>query len=324
MRAIVVRAFGGPEVLRLEEVPSPTPGEGQVRVRLSAAGVNPVETYIRSGAYARKPALPYTPGTDGAGTVEAIGPGTTGFQPGDRVFVAALLAPRHTGTYAEAIAVDAGFVHPLPAHVTFAQGAALGVPYCTAYRALFQRAALRAGETVLVHGASGGVGLACLQLARAAGARVIGSAGTAVGRRLVVANGAHHALDHSAAGYLDEVVSLTGGRGADVIIEMLANANLERDFAALALYGRIVVVGSRGTIEFSPRLIMAREAAVLGMTLWNTPAADATATTAGIAAALEAGVVKPVVAMELPLAEAPRAHVEVLAPGARGKIVLVP
>jgi len=324
MRAIVVRAFGGPEVLRLEEVPPPMPGEGQVRVRLSAAGVNPVETYIRSGAYARKPALPYTPGTDGAGTVEAVGPGTTGLQAGDRVFVAALLAPRHTGTYAEAIAVDAGFVHPLPAHVTFAQGAALGVPYCTAYRALFQRATLRAGETVFVHGASGGVGIACLQLARAAGARVIGTAGTAVGRRLVVANGAHHALDHSVAGYLDEVVSLTGGRGADVIIEMLANANLERDFAALALYGRIVVVGSRGTIEFSPRLTMAREAAVLGMTLWNTPAADAAAMTAGIAAALEAGVVKPVVAMELPLAEAPRAHVEVLAPGARGKIVLVP
>ena len=324
MRAIVVRAFGGPEVLRLEEMPPPTPGEGQVRVRLSATGVNPVETYIRSGAYARKPALPYTPGTDGAGTVEAVGPGTTGFQPGDRVFVAALLAPRHTGTYADAIAVDAGFVHPLPAHVTFAQGAALGVPYCTAYRALFQRATLRAGETVFVHGASGGVGIACLQLARAAGARVIGTAGTAVGRRLVVANGAHHALDHSAAGYLDEVVSLTGGRGADVIVEMLANANLERDFAALALYGRIVVVGSRGTIEFSPRLTMAREAAVLGMTLWNTPAADAAAMTAGIAAALEAGVVKPVVAMERPLAEAPRAHVEVLAPGARGKIVLVP
>lgn len=324
MRAIVVRAFGGPEVLRLEEVPAPMPDAGQVLVRLSAAGVNPVETYIRSGAYARKPALPYTPGTDGAGTVEAAGPGTAGLRPGDRVFVAALLAPRHTGTYADAIAVDAGFVHPLPAHVTFAQGAAIGVPYYTAYRALFQRAALRAGEAVLVHGASGGVGIACLQLARAAGARVIGTAGTAAGRQLVVANGAHHALDHTAAGYLDEVVSLTGGRGADVIVEMLANVNLERDFGALALYGRIVVVGSRGMIEFSPRLTMAREAAVLGMALWNTPTADAAALTAGVAAALEAGVVRPVVATELPLAEASRAHLQVLAPGARGKIVLVP
>jgi len=324
MKAIRVSGFGDPAVLQLADVPVPTPGPGQILVRIHAAGVNPVETYIRSGAYARKPELPYTPGTDGAGTVEAAGPGTAGLRPGDRVFVAALLAPRHTGTYADAIAVDAGFVHPLAAHVPFAQGAAIGVPYYTAYRALFQRAALRAGEAVLVHGASGGVGIACLQLARAAGARVIGTAGTAVGRRLVVANGAHHALDHSVAGYLDEVVSLTGGRGADVIIEMLANANLERDFAALALYGRIVVVGSRGTIEFSPRLTMAREAAVLGMALWNTPAADAAAMTAGVAAALEAGVVKPVVATELPLAEAARAHVEVLAPGARGKIVLVP
>ncbi len=186
MRAIRVHEFGGPEVLRLEEVPEPRPGPSQLLVRLSAAGVNPVDTYKRAGWHSHSPRLPYTPGEDGAGTVEEVGADVKRFKVGDRIYLARSL----TGTYAEAALCEEWQAHPLPANVTFEQGACLGVPYMTAYRALFHRAAARAGETVLVHGASGGVGLAAVQLARAAGLRVIGTAGTDAGRRLVAEQGA--------------------------------------------------------------------------------------------------------------------------------------
>jgi NADPH2:quinone reductase len=324
MRAIHVTEFGPPDVLRLSDLPTPEPGPGEVRVKVSAAGVNPVESYIRSGTYARKPALPYTPGTDGAGVVDAVGAGVTSVAPGDRVYVAALIATRNTGTYAEALVCDAAAVHRLPASVSFAQGAAVGVPYATAWRALFQKARLQPGETVLVHGASGGVGTAAVQMARAHGATVIGTAGTKGGRELVRSEGAHHALDHGAAGYLDAVPNLTGGRGVDVVVEMLANVNLERALTVLAPGGRVVIVGSRGALEFTPRLIMAKDASVIGMTLWNTSAADALAVNAAVTAGLESGVLRPVVGKELPLASAAQAHVDVMTPGAHGKIVLLP
>lgn len=324
MNAIVVRTFGEPDVLQLEDVDVPEPADGQVLVRLLAAGVNPVETYIRTGTYARRPALPYVPGTDGAGIVEQIAPGVTAFAPGDRVYVAATIARRFSGAYAQYAACEVAHVHPLPAHVSFEQGAAVGVPYATAYRAVFARGQLRPGETVLVHGASGGVGTAAVQFARAAGARVVGTAGSERGRALVAAQGAHQVLDHNASGYLDELTRLTEGRGADLIIEMLANVNLERDLGVVAQRGRVVVVGSRGTIEFTPRLTMARDASVLGLTLWNSLEPELAEAHAAIVAGLEQRSLRPVVGREYPLAEAATAHRDVLTPGAYGKIVLRP
>ena len=155
MKAIRMKAFGGPEVLELSDEPNLVPGPGQVLVRLMAAGVNPVETYIRAGTYAKLPPLPYTPGSDGAGVVESVGAGVDArLQPGQRVWVAGSVS----GTYAEQTVCVAGRVFALPDHVTFEQGAALGIPYSTAYRALFQRGGAKSGETVLVHGATGGVG----------------------------------------------------------------------------------------------------------------------------------------------------------------------
>ena len=154
MKAIRVHEFGGSEVLRLEEVPTPQPGPGQVLVRMRAIGVNPIETYIRTGTYAYKPTLPYTPGNDGAGVVEQVGTDVNEFKPGDRVYTARSVS----GTYAEFALCTTEQVHPLPANVSFGQGAAMGTPYATAYRGLFQRADAKPGETVLVHGASGGVG----------------------------------------------------------------------------------------------------------------------------------------------------------------------
>src|SRR5262245_28877518 len=141
MRAIIVRQYGGPEVMKLEDVPDPKPGAGEVVVWIRAAGVNPVDAYVHTGGHARKPPLPYKPGFDGAGEVETVGADVTGVKPGDRVYVA---GPGKSGvgagTYAELAVCLASQLHALPAPATFGQGAALGVPYCTAYRALFQRA----------------------------------------------------------------------------------------------------------------------------------------------------------------------------------------
>ena len=320
MKSIRVHEFGGPEVLKLKEVPDLAPGAGQVLVRVKAAGVNPYDTYIRQGGYAIKPPLPYTPGSDGAGVVEAVGKDVEGVGAGNRVYLAGTLS----GAYAEQALCEAWQVHRLPASVSYAQGAAINVPYATAYRALFHLAHARAGETVLVHGASGGVGVAAVQLARAAGMTVLGTAGTELGRKMVASEGAHHVFDHCAPAYLDELMRITRGHGADVILEMLANVNLAKDLGVLAHQGRVVVIGSRGTIQIDPREIMRRDAVVLGMVLFNASRWELASIHAGLTAGLENGTLRPVVGKELPLAEAASAHRAVLEPGACGKIVLVP
>lgn len=319
MKAIRVSEFGGPEVLKIQETPDAKPGAGQVLVRVKAVGVNPVDTYIRSGVYAIKPNLPYTPGTDTGGVVEAVGENVKGLKVGDRVYTNGTIS----GGYAELALCDAQRVHILPAKISFAQGAALGVPYGTAYRALFHRAQARAGETLLVHGASGGVGTATVQFARAAGMTVIGTGGTDKGRALVKEQGAHHVVDHRAADYTRQIMEITGGRGVDVITEMLANVNLAKDLTMLAKHGRVVVIGNRGTIEINARDAMARDAAILGMTLFNAPEQDLASIHAAIVAGLENGTLRPVIGKELPLTEAAAAHKLVLEPGSYGKIVLI-
>jgi NADPH:quinone reductase len=320
MKAIRVKEFGGPEVLKLEEVPDLKAGAGQVVVRVRAIGVNPVETYVRAGVYPRKPALPYTPGTDAAGTVESVGAGVTRFRAGDRVYTATTLS----GAYAEQALCDAGLVFPLPAHVSFAQGAAMHIPYATAFRALFHRAQAQGGETVLIHGASGGVGVAAVQLARAAGLYVIGTAGSDRGKQLVAAEGAHQVLDHKSANHFDEALAATGGRGYDIILEMLANVNLGRDLPILAPKGRVVVIGNRGTVEINARDIMTRDGSVLAMSLWNATPVELTSIHAALVAGLENRSLRPIVGQEIPLAEVARAHAAVMESGAYGKIVLVP
>jgi NADPH2:quinone reductase len=319
MRAIVVREFGSPDVMKLEDVPEPKPGPGQVTIRVHAAGVNPVDTYIRAGAYARKPNLPYTPGTDVGGVVHASGANVTRVRAGDRVYAHAAI-----GGYAEIALCEQWQVHPLPTGVSFQQGAAIGVPYATAWRALLMRAHARPGESVLVHGASGGVGTAAVQIARAHGMRVIGTAGSQEGMALVRSQGAHHVLNHRDPEYLQQVTSLAGGQGVDVVLEMLANVNLDRDLDVLAQHGRVVVIGNRGRIEIDPRKSMARDAAILGMTLFNATQVDLEEIHAGIVAGLENGSLTPVIAREIPLVDAPKSHVAVMESGALGKIVLVP
>jgi NADPH2:quinone reductase len=275
---------------------------------------------MRAGQYARREPLPYTPGTDGAGIVEGIGAGVKRFRAGDRVYLYRSL----TGTYAEAALCTESQVHTLPANCSFEQGAALGVPYATAYRALFHRGQARPGESVLIHGASGGVGQAAVQLARAAGLTVLGTAGSAEGRKFVASQGAHHVLDHRKPGYLDELTGLTEGHGVDLIIEMLANVNLGRDLTALARFGRVVVVGSRGPVEINARETMLRDADIRGMTLFNTGESELASIHAALRAGLEAGTLKPVIGRQFALADASRAHEAVMQDGKFGKIILVP
>jgi NADPH2:quinone reductase len=322
MKAIVVREFGPAEVMKLEEVPNPTPGPGQVLVRAKAIGVNPVEAYIRSGTYARKPSLPYTPGTDVAGSVEAVAPDVKSVKKGDRVYTHGAAAGH--GGYAELVLCDESQVHPLPERISFAQGAALGVPYGTAWRALLSRAQARPGETLLVHGASGGVGVAATQIGRAHGMRVIGTAGTAKGVELVRAQGAHEVLNHTDTDYMSKVMAFTGGRGVDVVLEMLANVNLERDLEVLALRGRVMVVGNRGRVEIDPRKMMGKDGTILGMTMFNATPEDLRMMHAAIGAGLENGTLNPVIGREMALTEAVQSHAAVMESGAYGKIVLIP
>lgn len=319
MKAIRVEEFGGPEKLVLREVPDPVPEAGQVVVRIHAAGVNPVDTYIRSGTYARKPQLPYTPGSDGAGVVEAVGVGVTRVKPGQRVFTSFALG----GTYAEKTVCLESQVHALPDRVSFSQGAGVFVPYATAWRAIHQRAQARPGERMLVHGASGGVGVAALQMGRAFGLQVVGTAGTERGLELVRKEGAI-ALDHSRADKFDALLAATGGQGYDVILEMLANVNLPTDLKLLAMGGRVVVIGSRGTVEIDARAAMGKDGAILGMSLFNAGEREMREVMAAVGAGLADGTLTPLTGREMPLTDAAAAHKLIMEPGAYGKIALVP
>ena len=320
MKSIIVHEYGEPEVMKLEDVPIPEPGDTQVLVKIKAAGVNPVDTYLRTGNHAHAPNLPYTPGKDAAGVVEKIGNSVTKFKVGDHVYTAGSI----TGTYAEYSLCDEKHLGLLPDNVGFEEGAGIWTPYATAYRALFQKAGAKSGETAFIHGASGGVGIAAIQWAKNAGLTVIGSASSHEGRKLAAEQGADHVVDHTQDSHLAEVRAITGDKGVDVIIEMLANVNLAKDFDALAMFGRITVVGNRGSLDFNPRLAMGKDATIYGMSLFNAPADAINEIHAAIFKGLTDGYLKPVIGESMPLADAPRAHRQVIESKAFGKIILTP
>lgn len=324
MKAIRAHAFGGPEVLQLDDVDDPNPGAGEVVIDVKAAGVNPADTYMRGGAYAIVPDLPYTPGGDAAGVISAIGDGVTKFKVGDRVFAGVAVGFRMQDCYAEKVLRKADDVVALPDSVGFAEGAALGVPYATAHYGLFSRGGAKSGETVFIHGASGSVGTAAIQLAKRAGLTVIGSGGSERGRKLILDEGADHAVDHTAEGYIDQVKALTGGSGPEVILEMLANVNLASDLDLVAKYGRIIIIGNRGEITINPRMTMMKELDVRGLALFNGSRGQMEEIMRDLLAGLADGSLHPVVGREMPLADAAASHEAVLEPGAFGKIVLVP
>jgi NADPH2:quinone reductase len=320
MKAIQVQQFGGPEVLDYKEVEKPNPGPGQVLVQIKAAGVNPVDTYILTGTYARKPSLPYTPGMDGAGIVETVGTGVTQVKIGDRVYVEDAI----TGTYAEFCLVAETHVHALPSSLTFSQGSALGVPYGTAHYAIFSRAKVKKGETLFIQGGSGGTGVATIQLAKAFGLKIIATAGTEKGLQLIKQIGADHALNHKDPNYLEEVLKFTQGKGANIILEMAAHINLGKDLTVLAFNGQIVVIGSRGPVEINPRDLISRNSAILGMSSLKRTEEENNAIHKDLGDYFKNGSINPIINQEMPLKEAAQAHKAVMTPGAHGKIVLLP
>ncbi|XP_043554486.1 quinone oxidoreductase isoform X2 [Chiloscyllium plagiosum] len=320
MRAVRVYKFGGPSELKLEmDIPIPNPGENQVLIKVHACGVNPVETYMRAGTYPRKPSLPWTPGNDVAGVVEQVGQFVSKFKKGDRVFTCGTI----TGGYAEYTVSSENRVYPLPENLNYKQGSAIGIPYFTAYRALFHKAHVKAGETVLIHGASGGVGIAACQIARAYGLKVLGTAGTQEGLSLVQKNGAHKTFNHRETGYIDKIKDYTDGQGVDVIIEMLSNVNLSNDLQLLAAGGRVTIVGCRGSIEINPRDTMAKESSIIGVAFGTITEEDRLESAAAFFAGMEMGWLKPVVGPEYTLEKVAQAHEDIIkGPGTMGKMIL--
>jgi NADPH:quinone reductase len=320
MNAIWVEKSGGPEVLQMAALPELVPGPGQVLVRIKAAGINPVEAYRRAGTQGYAVKTPYTPGSDAAGEIMAVGSKVTRHQAGDRVFTTGTV----TGAYAEQALCTEQQVHPLPSGVSYAQGAALGIPYATAYRGLFHRGRVRPDETVFIHGASGAVGMAAIQWGKFRNLQLIGSAGGVEKAKFVQSLGAVQVVDHREEKHFQDVMDLTHGQGVALILEMLANVNLGRDLGILAKGGRVVVIGSRGRVEIDPRELMIREADIRGLVNNLATAEERQEMLQDLQAGLRAGVLAPVVTEEIPLAQAAQGHEKIMNPEHYGKIVLVP
>lgn len=323
MKAVRAHGFGEPDVLRLDDVADPVPGPGEVVIDVAAAGVNPADVYMLTGTYVFKPDLPYTPGGDCAGVVSAIGAGVTRPSVGDRVVVSAALSGALSGCFAEKVMRRAEDVIPLPDNVGFDEAACFGVPHVTAYVALFGKGRARSGETVFVHGASGAVGTAAIQLARQAGLRVIGSAGSPDGMRRISSGGCDVAVDHTAEGYLAGVNAATGGRGPDLILEMLADVNLAADLDLVAPSGRIVIVGCRGPATINPRLAMLKDVDIRGLAIWNTPREQVLDALSHVMDAAVEGAQRPAVAYRFALTDASEGLRAVMRPGTQGKTLLV-
>jgi NADPH:quinone reductase len=325
VRAVTVPEPGGPDALVPTSVPDPSPGPGEVLVEVAAAGVNRADLLQRAGHYPSPPGSPPWPGLEVSGTVTAVGPGVTAWAAGDAV--CALLAG---GGYAERVVVDAGHVLPVPDGVGLVDAAALPEAVCTAWSNLVDVGRLRAGETVLVHGGSGGVGSIAVQLAAALGARVLATAGGPERGARVRALGADVVVDHRSDDVVAAVRDATGGRGVDVVLDVLGAGALADNLGVLALEGRLVVIGlQRGRrAEIDLNLLMARRATVSGTTLRSRPAAQKTALVAAVREhvwpMLADGRVRPVVHARLPLREASRAHALLDSGEVFGKLLLVP
>ena len=319
MKAMRAHKFGGPEELCFEDAPELQVQAGQVKIRVRAAGINPADLVRLAG---RLPGLvlPYIPGTDVCGEVEEVGAGVA-LEKGDKVF------GRAQGGYTEKTCLAASEAIPLPGNLSFAEGAAIPIPFFTAYHALHHKAALKRGETVLISAGGGGVGVAAIQLAVVAGARVITTVGSAEKAERVCALGAHAAVNYREQDFVAKVQEFTDGRGVDVIIENVAADNLAKDLAALALNGRIVLVGNgtgkSGDATLNVFGALMKDVAIYGMSLVNaTPLISQIAEP--VTRLLAERKIKAVVSKSYPLSEARQALADLLAGRVFGKLVLAP
>jgi NADPH2:quinone reductase len=241
MKAVVCEAFGGPEVLALREVPDPPPpGPGELQIRIQARGVQYVDVLMLAGKYQFRPEPPFIPGGEGAGEVVVVGPGVTGFEPGDRV-----MSRQRLGAFAQLGNSKAEDCDLIPTALKLEEAAVFRNVYHTAYHALLQRGRLEAGEWVLIHGAAGGIGFPAIQIAKLYGARVIATASTEEKRSVCLEEGADHAIDYQ-AGFRDKVMELTGGRGVDIVYDPVNGATFEESLRCLAWGGRMLILGFLG------------------------------------------------------------------------------
>jgi NADPH2:quinone reductase len=319
VKAIQVNEFGTVDVLKIVELPDPVPGVGEVLIQVHAAGVSPLDTYVREQSHgAPTPALPYIPGFEAAGEIAAIGEGVTKFKMGDCVYVNTFL-----GAYSELIIHDESSVYRLPDSVSFAQGALLSNSYPTAYYALFNLARGKAGDRVFIHGASGAVGTAAVQLARATGMTVVGTAGSDRGLELIQQEGAHHALNHREPNYLKQALELTEGKGYDVILEMNASKKLADDVALIGTFGRIIVIGGTDDpVTFDPTPILWKGASIIGLYIGLASPEESTEIHNALYAQLQKNALRPIVGQEFALADVAKAHEAVHQASSTGKIVL--
>ncbi len=322
MKALRVHEFGPPESLRVELVPTPEPGVGEVRVEVRACGVNFADVMVIGGTYQLLPDLPFVPGKEFAGVVSALGQGVSRFEVGQRV-----RAQIEWGAFQEQVCVPVALCYPMPDAMTFEDAAAFNLTYLTAYFALTRRASVRPGETVLVTAAAGGVGSAAVQIAHALGARVIAYVGSPSKRAVAEAAGADHVIDASQGDLRDGVRDITAGRGADVVLEMVGGEVFESCLRSTAWEGRLVTIGfASGTVPMARAgYLLVKNIAVLGLQVTDYRDRDPRGWQAAMTALDElyaSGQIRPSISATYPLEQAVEALNAVHRGESMGKVIL--
>jgi NADPH2:quinone reductase len=322
MKAILFHELGGPEVMKIGEAPKPEPRPGWVLIKVHAAGINFADTLFRQGQYLMKPNLPDIPGLEAAGVIEAVGDGVTHLKPGMRVAAIGIK------TYAEYCTVSAAQVMSLPDHVNFAEGAAFPIQTLTAYHMLHTSHQTTAGQTVVVHSAAGGVGIVAVQIAKAAGARVIGTVSSNNKFDLVKQYGADEVVNYATTDFAEEVWKLTNKRGADLILDAVGKPTLENGLKCLAPFGHLILYGRAGGVPDPINLmsLFQKSTKVSGFVLY-TVSSMPDKHKEGIEKSFQLmkdGKLKLLIGKSYPLADAAEAHRHMESRGSVGKLVLTP
>lgn len=322
MRAVVCQEWGKPKDLIVEDVPAPDMCDGGVRIAVAATGINFADTVMIEGRYQWKGQPPFIPGLEVAGTVTEVAPGVTRCKPGDRVF-----ATVSHGGYAEEAVADARFVWPLPPGMDMLTASGFAVVYGTSYMALTERAGLKAGDVLLVHGAAGGVGLTAVEIGKKIGATVIAAAGTEAKLEVAAAHGADHLIDYTNEDIRTRVKAITAGRGADVIFDPVGGGAFDASLRCIAWNGRIVIIGfASGTVPQIPaNILLVKHVGVLGFSWGTYKIHQPNLVTEALDKMLEwygEGALRPRVSMTFELAHAAQALEALLARKSTGKIVL--
>lgn len=320
MIAVVYNKYGGPEVLEIVEIEKPSPKTGEVLVQVGASGINPVDTYFRSGAR-KVEYFPFIPHADLGGIVVEVGEGVTKWKKGDRVWGTSI-----NGTAAEYVAAPEHRLFPLPEHLTLEEGAAIAMPFATAHHSLFSRGQLKKGETVLIKGASGAVGNAAVQLAKIAGATVIATASNDEKEQIAKRAGADYVINYRQTNIVEEVKKITASQGISLILEMSLSENMEEDLEMIEIGGRIVTIGSpkNNNPTLPWRLLNLKNASLIGIMLFTIPKKDFVQAGNEISKLFAEKKLTPHIGKVFKLEEAAKGHEALESKQINGNIILVP